>query len=69
MIRVLSRVNLCGSTTVNVALIDVVAVVLASVGRVLGPVDVSHPSFPYSGPCFSRGLGIVPSGSDVALGS
>ena len=69
MVRVLLRINLCGLIAIDVALADVVAVVFAGASWVLAPADVGRPSFPCSRPCSSRRLGIVPSGSSVALGS
>ena len=60
------RVDLCSSTVVGVALADDIVVVLAGTSQVLAPTDVGRPSFPYSVPCSSCRLDIVPSGSSVA---
>ena len=59
-------VDFYGSTIVGIAFADVVATVLIGAGRVIMPVHVGHPSFPYSRSCSLCRLGIVPSGSGVA---
>ena len=69
LVRVLLRVDLCSSTIVGVALADDIVAVLVGTSQVLAPTDVGHPSFPYSVPCSSCRLDIVPSGSSVAPGS